>query len=143
MLDCAILEHSYLRNFKEGPPLKTAWKLKLVSLLLITGDNPNRGDYLKTTPWSRVIRRMEKEHLQMEQRKLRMRSSAREQSRIDYWLYVVELLIRHGADPWVGLDTNTSDAFRTYDQDSEKKLETILKKKRRSWSQLRFAIAGR
>lgn len=143
MLDCAILEHSYLGDFKERPPPETAWNVKLVSLLLIAGDNPNRGDYLKTTPWSHVIRRMKKEHLQMEQRELRMRSPGREQSRMDYWVYVAELFIRHGADPWVGLDMDTKNAFRTYDENGEKKLETILKKKRRSWSQLRFAIAGR
>jgi hypothetical protein len=146
LLDCAILEHPLLSDFAERPPPETAWNVELVSLLLLAGDNPNRVDYLKSTPWSHVIRRIKKEHRRGDERKLedrKWKGLPPEQDHMDYWIYVAELFIRNGADCWKRLDTETKNAFRTYDENGEKTLEKILKKERRSWSQIRLAIAGR
>jgi hypothetical protein len=141
LLDCAVLDFSFLSDFSERPPPQTAQNIELVKLLLEAGDDPNRVDYLKGTPWKHVLGRVKEEHARAEERQRRGLTS--ELNHMDHWIQVAELFIRNGADCWRRLDSETKKAFQTHDTNGAKSLEKILKKERRSWGRIRRAIAGR
>jgi hypothetical protein len=140
LLDCAVLDYSFLSDFPEPPPSQNTQNIELIKLLLEAGDNPNRVDCLKSTPWTHVLGRIKKEHIQEGEK--RKRGMSLERSNMDYWIQVAELFVRNGANCW-RLDAETKKAFQKYDTIGARNVEKILKKERRSWGQIRRAIAGR
>jgi hypothetical protein len=62
-------------------------------------------------------------------------------AKMAYWMLVTELFIRHGASSWVNLNDATGSALREHDAQQALALELMLKRRRKSWSQIkRLAI---
>jgi len=62
-------------------------------------------------------------------------------SKMEYWVQVNEMFIEHGADSWVNLGTAAAGALREHDDQKAQDLEKKLKRRRRSWIQIK-RLAG-
>ena len=107
----------------------------IIKLLLEKGADTNH-EYAASTPWRNVLIKIEVTCPS------RPRSKAR-------WADIVELFMRHGADPRLKLhDSDTSsiirDTFSSWDPLRGKELENILRQSMRWWAHLKqFSILNR
>lgn len=171
LLDCVVIKPHLLSIMGEQPPKETSRNIELVKLLLERGDDPNRYDYFKWTPWLNLLERIKADYgirrssysrtnptsSQPEIRKVcysqrlpcgklpsqsnvAVDQTSINQSDLKYWMEVVQHFILYGADAWVNLDSATHNAFLSYDMDKTQELGKLLKKQRRTRSQLKRLV---
>jgi hypothetical protein len=161
LLDCAISKYKVLTSDPEWI-FPDAGRVEMIKLLLDRGADPNRIDCITSTPWRNLLDciRRDREEIKLRKPKnppfnrWRMRDSNLQyddkskfslltyKSKMEYWVQVIEMFIEHGADSWVNLGTATAGALREHDDQKAQDLEKMLKRRRRSWIQIK-RLAGR
>lgn len=158
LLDCAVRDHVKLSELPRAPPVGFDQRLSMIKMLLEQGDDPNRVDAYRGTPWMHLEaeikasligaskpareRRYSRVFLPRQAQSTVQRQPALDASKAAFLLSSAELFVKYRASCW-GVDIKgVTEALGRVDEQRATALGRAMKTRRLSLSHL-WSSSGR